>query len=154
MITNDSSLFGDKTKRLKLITYNNSAYETSKKVLAYRFMEALHLNVKLNDLTKLVHDPENPSVQIEQFYISCRGTMLDWKRLIVNACLTQLSLCLVKAGWVAFKFETPLQFAEAQYQPNVVAKMLRTLFSFFKTKGVHFSLSKDFNGTGKFIYVL
>ena len=97
-------------------------------------MEALQLNDKLKYLAELVSDPRNSTVLIERFYLECRGECVEHKQKVVNACLTQLSVCLVKAGWVGFKFETPLQFAEAQYQPNCVAKMLWTLFSHFKKR--------------------
>ena len=150
MINNDDTLFGSNTKRMRQTTFNNSSYENSKTALAYRFMEALELNDGLKRLTELVKDPKNPNVLIERFYLECRGESEEHIQKVVNACLIQLSVCLVKAGWVGKKFETPLQFAEAQYQPNCVAKMLRTLFSHFKKKGVPYRLSKDFNGTGKF----
>ena len=43
---------------------------------------------------------------------------------------------------------SPAQFAQAQYEPNVVAKMLRQLMASFCPYNVQFSLSRDFNSIG------
>ena len=43
---------------------------------------------------------------------------------------------------------TEAEFAVAQYQPGVVAKMLRQLMAAFRQYNVQYSLSKEFNGVG------
>ena len=151
LIKKDMSLYGSQTQRIKDQDYNNSRYETSKKSLAFRFMQALYLNPTLKPLTNIVDDPEEPSNQIEEFYVKCRGAATTAKLKVANAALTQFSLMLVKKGHHQAEYETPLEFAQAQYQPNNVARMLRTLFSHFRKNGLTFSLSKDFNGKGMLI---
>ena len=68
-INKDGSIFGSKTKRIKMETYNNSRYESTKISLAYRFMQSLHLNPTLKPLTTMVDDPNEPTNQIEEFYV-------------------------------------------------------------------------------------
>ena len=159
LIKKDKSLYGSQTQRIKDQDYNNSRYETSKKSLSYRFMQALYLNPTLKPLTNIVDDPEEPTNQIEQFYVKCCGAVTTAKLKVANAALTHFSILFVKKGHHQTKFKTPLQFAQAQYQPNAVACMLRTLFSHFCKNGLNFSLSKDFNGKGmqfvfRFMFIL
>ena len=73
------------------------------------------------------------------------------KLKVANAALTHFSITLVKNGHHQDEYKTPLQFAQALYQPNVVVRMLQTLFSHFRKNGLTFSLSKDFNGKGMLI---
>ena len=150
-IKKDDHIYGSLTKRIKSQDYNNSRYETTKISLAFRFFQSLSLNPTLEPLTNMVDDPDEPSTQIEEFYVQCRGSVTPAKLQLANATLTHFSTTLVKNGHCLDETTTPLQFAEAQYQPNNVARMLRTLFSHFRKKGLTFSLSKDFNGKGMFI---
>jgi hypothetical protein len=67
----------------------------------------------------------------------------------MNATLLQLSINYVKVEFLGKEFNTPMEFSEAQYQPNVVAMNFRALFSHFKSKGIcDFSFAKDFSGKG------
>ena len=155
----DKSLYGSQTQRIKDQDYNNSKYETSKKSFAFRFMQSLHLNPTLKPLTNIVNDPEEPTNQIKEFYVQCRGVVTTVKLKVANAALTQFSLMLVKKGHHQAEYETPLEYAQAQYQPNNVARMLRTLFSHFRKNGLTFSLSKDFNSKGtlfvfRFVFIV
>ena len=150
-IKKDDSLYGSQTKRIKSQDYNNSRYETTKISLDYRFIQSLRLNPTLKPLTNMVDDPDEPSNQIEEFYVQCRGAATTARLKLANATLTHFSTTLVKNGHCLGETTTPLQFAQAQYQPNNVARMLRTLFSHFRKKGLTFSLSKDFNGKGMLI---
>ena len=97
-IKKDKSLYGAETQRIQDQDYNNSRYETSKKSLAFWFMQALYLNPTLKPLTNIVDDPEEPSNQIEEFYVKCRGAVTTAKLKVANAALTQFSLLLVKKG--------------------------------------------------------
>ena len=84
-------------------------------------------------------------------YVQCHGAVTTAKLKVANAALTHFSITLVKNGHHQDEYKTPLQFAQAQHQPNVVAQMLQTLFSHFRKNGLTFSLSKDFNGKGMLI---
>ena len=148
-INKDFSLFGSKTKRIKLQTYNNSRYESTKISLVYKFKQALYLNSTLKPLTTMIDDPKESTNQIEAFYVQCHGSVTPTNLKVINAALTQLSITLVKNGHGQVEYKNLLEFAKTQYQPNVFAKILGTLFSSFRKKGLNFSLSKDFNGTGK-----
>ena len=150
-IKNDNHIYGSLTKRIISQDYNNSRYETTKISLAFRFVQSLRLNPTLKPLTNLVDDPEEPTNKIEQFYVQCRGAATTARLKVANASLTHFSTTLVKDGHCLDETTTPLQFAQAQYQPNNVSRMLRTLFSHFRKKGLTFSLSKDFNGKGMLI---
>ena len=123
-IKKDSSIYGSQTQRIKDQDYNNSRYETSKKSLAFRFMQSLYLNPTLKPLTNIIDDPEEPTNQIEEFYVKCRGVATTVKLKVANAALTHFSITLVKNGHHQAEYKSPLEFAQAQYQPNVVARML------------------------------
>ena len=117
------------------------------------------MNPTLKPLTNIVGDPEEPTNQIEEFYVKCCGVATTVKLRVANAALTHFSIMLMKNGHHQDEYKTPLQFAQAQYQPNVVARMFRTLFSHFCKNGLTFSLSKDFNGKGmqfvfRFMFIL
>ena len=96
LIKKDQSLYGSQTQRIKDQDYNNSRYETSKKSLAFRFMQSLYLNPTLKPLTNIVDDPEEPTNQIEELYVQCRGAATTVKLQVANAALTHFSITLVK----------------------------------------------------------
>ena len=110
-IKKDKSIYGSQTQRIKSQDYNNSRYETSKKSLSYRFIQALQSNPTLKPLTNIVDDPEEPTNQIEEFYVQCRGVATTVKLKVANAALTHFSITLVKNGHHQDEYKTPLQFA-------------------------------------------
>ena len=138
-IKKDKSFYGYQTQRIKDQDYNNSRYKTSKKSLAFQFMQSLYLNPTLKPLTNIVDDPKEPTNQIEEFYVKCCVAATTAKLKVVNAVLTHFSIIMMKKGHHQAEYKTPLQFAQAQYQPNVVAWMFRTLFSHFRKNGLTFS---------------
>jgi hypothetical protein len=97
----------------------------------------------------MIQDPENPNQLKRRLYVECGGSFTTNKQEIMNAALLQMSVNYVQLKYVGKDFKTPMEFAKAQYQPNVVAQNYRTLFSHFKSRGVNcFSLAKNFNGKG------
>ena len=150
IIQNDSDLFGDSTSRINLLTANTGSYEKSKISLEFRLFQSIETNSKLKPMSEFMSDPENPAVKIRRLYVFCRGAPTANKRKILNSCLIQFSLNFVKLPYVGKVFQSKLEFAQAQYQPNVCSKDFRTMFSDFKRHGIVFSLAKDFCGTGNY----
>jgi hypothetical protein len=151
-IRTDSTLFGDKTARIKLLSTTTPKYDSFKLKLEDRLFTSLRTNPKLKPLADMIPDPENPKLLKYRLYVHCSGSFSPNKQEIMNAALLQLSINYVKVEYLGKEFTTPMEFAKAQYQPNVVAMNMRTLFSHFKSKGICcFSLAKDFNGKGTFL---
>jgi hypothetical protein len=97
----------------------------------------------------MIPDPDNPRLKKYHLYVQCSGSFSPNKQEIMNATLLQLSINYVKVEFLGKEFNTPMEFSEAQYQPNVVAMNFRALFSHFKSKGIcDFSFAKDFSGKG------
>ena len=123
-IKKDSSIYASQTQHIKSHDYNNSRYESFKKSLSYRFMQALRSNSTLKILTNIVNDPKEPTNQIEECYVKCRSAATTAKLKVANAALIHFSITLVKNSHRRVEHKTPLEFAKAQYKPNVVARML------------------------------
>ena len=153
-IRTDSTLFGNKTARIKQLSTNTCAYDNLKLQLEHRLFSSIDTNPKLKALADMVQDPDNPNLLKRRLYVECGGAYTVNKQEIMNAALLQLSVNFIQLKCVGKEFKTPMEFAKAQYQPNVVATNYRTLFSFFKTRGVNcFSLANNFNGKGMSIHI-
>ena len=87
-------------------------------------MQSLHLNPTLKPLTTMLNDPDEPTNQIEEFYVKCCGSVTTTKFKVANAALTQLSITLVKNGHGRVEYKTPFEFSQTQCQPYNVACML------------------------------
>ena len=110
----------------------NSKHTTIQDMKILRLvLESLHLNLTLEPLTTMIKDLNDPTNQIEAFYVQCIGAMTTAKLKVANAALTQFSITLVKNSYGEVEFKNPLEFAKAQYRSNVIAKLLRTFFSSF-----------------------
>ena len=150
-IRTDSTLFGNKTARIKLLSTNTPKYDSHKKKLEHRLFSSIETNPKLKALADMIEDPDNPKLLKRRLYVLCNGSFTTNKQELMNSALLQMSVNFIQIKFVGKEFTTPMEFALAQYQPNVVAKDFRTLFAYFKTCGVNcFSLAKHFNGIGTF----
>ena len=150
-IRTDSTLFGNKTARIKLLSTNTPKYDSHKKKLEHRMFSSIETNPKLKALADMIQDPDNPNLLKRRLYVLCNGSFTTNKQELMNSALLQMSVNFIQIKFVGKEFTTPMEFALAQYQPNVVAKDFRTLFAYFKTCGVNcFSLAKHFNGIGTF----
>jgi hypothetical protein len=148
-IRTDLVLFGNKTARIKLLSTNNPKYDSFKLKLEQHLSSSVETNPKLKGLAVTIQDPENPNQLKRRLYVECGGSFTYNKQEIMNAALLQMSVNYVQLKYVGKDFKTPMEFAEAQYQPNVVAQNYRTLFSHFKSRAVNcFSLAKNINGKG------
>jgi hypothetical protein len=138
------TLFGYKTTRIKLLSTNTP--NSFKLKLEHRLFSSLETNPKLKSLADMIQDPGNPKQLKRRLYVECGGSFTTNKQEIMNTALLQMSVNYVQLQYVGKEFKMPMEFAVAQYQPNVIAQNFRTLFSHFKSRGVNcFSLAKDFN---------
>ena len=97
-------------------------------------MQALQSSPTLKPLTNIVDDPKEPTNQIEEFYVKCRGAATIAKLKVANTALTHFSITLVKNGHCRAEYNSPLEFSQAQYQPNIVPRMLRPYFPTFEKR--------------------
>jgi len=114
-----------------------------------RFFSTLESRESTKHLVAVVSDPENPGQTIQEFFRLVRGPKQPGKKKLFGECLLRFSTVLIKQDFLVTDDMTEADFAEAQYQPGVVAKMLRQLMAAFRQYNVQYSLSKEFNGVGK-----
>ena len=147
----DTSLFGERTDTIRNLDMNNKEYESRKSGIVKRFFHTLASRASTRPLTELVDDPLDPGNKKERFYLELRGVRDPAKRKVLGQAVLLFSSRLVKLKHATTTaFATPLDYANAQYQPNVVGTMMRTLFSHFRSNDILFSQSKDFNEKGTF----
>ena len=148
----DDSLFGEATLAIRNLDMNNKEYESRKSGIVKRFFHTLASRASTRPLTELVDDPLDPGNKKERFYLELRGVRDPAKRKVLGQAVLLFSSRLVKLKHATTTaFATPLDYANAQYQPNVVGTMMRTLFAHFRQNDILFSQSKDFNDKGTFI---
>ena len=147
----DSSLFGERTDTIRNLDMNNKEYESRKSGIVKRFFHTLASRASTRPLTEMVEDLLDPGNKKERFYLELRGVRDPAKRKVLGQAVLLFSSRLVKLKHATTTaFASPLDYANAQYQPNVVGTMMRTLFSHFRSNDILFSQSKDFNEKGTF----
>jgi hypothetical protein len=148
----DDTLFGEATLAIRNLDMNNKEYESRKSGIVKRFFHTLATRASTRPLTELVDDPLDPGNKKERFYLELRGIRDPAKLKLFGQAILLFSSRLVKLKHATTTaFASPLDYANAQYQPNVVGTMMRTLFSHFRQNDILFSMSKDFNTKGTFI---
>jgi len=119
-----------------------------------RLFACLSTNDLFKHLSAFVPDPEDPSTQIRQFYIFCRGTKTPARYKILNAALIFFSQTFVQLKYAGMDLTDINLFVKAQYQPNSCAKNFRCLFAILAAQGIRFTLAKSFNDPGTFFLSL
>ena len=148
----DDTLFGEATLAIRNLDMNNKEYESRKSGIVKRFFHTLATRASTRPLTELVDDPLDPGNKKERFYLELRGIRDPAKLKLFGQAILLFSSRLVKLKHATTTaFASPLDYANAQYQPNVVGTMMRTLFAHFRQNDIPFSMSKDFNTKGTFI---
>jgi len=97
------------------------------------------------EMQPLLDKVEKNKIKEKRFYIILRGRRNEHKRIILSKCLLLLAL--------EWRNQSKKDFGKI-YQPDTWATKLRTLFSTFRSKGILFKHTKDFNGEGEFHAVL
>jgi hypothetical protein len=113
-----------------------------------RFFASLATNDLFKHLSDMVHDEEDPSTPIRQFYLYCRGTKTPARYKVLNASLIFFSKTFVQLKYVGMDLSDINLFVKAQYQPNSCAKNFRCLFAILAAQGIRFTLAKSFNDAG------
>ena len=151
----DDTLFGEATLAIRNLDMNNKEYESRKSGIVKRFFHTLATRASTRPLTELVDDPLDPGNKKERFYLELRGIRDPAKLKLFGQAILLFSSRLVKLKHATTTaFASPLDYANAQYQPNVVGTMMRTLFAHFRQNDIPFSMSKDFNTKGTFILLI
>ena len=70
----------------------------------------------------------------------------------MNTALIWLSQYMIKQEYLGVDISDINIFIKAQLKPNTVATQFRMLFAAFKENSIQYSLSKDFNQTGKSLF--
>jgi hypothetical protein len=105
-----------------------------------RFFASLATNDLLKHLSDMVHDAEDPSTPIRQFYLYCRGTKTPARYKVLNASLIFFSKTFVRMDLSGINL-----FVKAQYQPNSCAKHFQSLFAILVAQGIRFTLADTFH---------
>ena len=117
-----------------------------------RLFAALEYNNELKYLTQFLDDPECPGTPVRRLYYFCRGHCTTTKYRVMNTALIWLSQYMIKQEYLGVDISDINIFIKAQLQPNTVATQFRMLFAAFKENSIQYSLSKDFNQTGKSLF--
>ena len=149
----DDHIFGEDTLNIRNLSMNNKEYEHRKFGIVKRFFAILASRPSTSALAEIIPDPDDKPHKKERFFITIRRAKTPQKRKMFQQCILLFSSRLVLIKYRDKpSFTTQLAFATAQYQPNVVGTMMRTLFSHFHKNDIQFSQSKDFNGQGTLIF--
>jgi hypothetical protein len=152
LMKNDEHLFGARTDTILDLNLNDPAYEKFKQSIVKRFFIVLASRTSTCQLAELVEDPDLPGVKTQRFYVAVRGVRTVQKQRLLGQCLLLFSSQYRKIAFKDADISTPEQFANAQYQPNVIGTGFRTLFSHFRKMSIQYALAKDFNGQGKYSF--
>jgi hypothetical protein len=101
-----------------------------------QFFASLATNDLFKHLSDMVHDAEDPSTPIRQFYLYCRGTKPPARCKVLNASLIFFSKTFVQLKYVGMDLSDINLFVKAQYQPNSCAKNFRCLFAILAAQGI------------------
>ena len=123
---------------------NTVRYKKSKVGVENRFFDMIE-QLGGKEMKPLLEFIEVKQIKERRFYVILRGRRNEHKRIILSKCLL---LCALK-----WRNQTKKDFGK-QLQPDTWATMLRTLFSIFKSKGILFKHTRDFNNDGEFHAVL
>ena len=105
-------------------------------------------------LGAMVADPMNPNETILRFFVETASPKSRLKQKVASQALLFFVSRLVKKKYIGVIFDSPLAYAEAQYEPGVLQTMLKTFFAAARPFGFDWSLKNDFNEVGTFIVSL
>ena len=155
-MNDDSTLLGSesKTNSIKQLSKNSRPYQNSKEELLDRFRITLLSRPSTAALGAMVLDPMNPNETILRFFVETASPKSRLKQKVAAQALLFFVSRLVKKKYIGVTFDSPLAYAEAQYEPGVLQTMLKTFFAAARPFGFDWSLKNDFNEVGTFIVSL
>ena len=154
-MNDDTTLLGSesKTNSIRKMSKNSRPYQNSKDEMLDRFRITLLSRDSTSKLGAMVPDPMDPNVQMMRFFVETASPKNRLKQRVASQALLFFVSRLCKKKYIGAKFNSPLEFAEAQYEPGVLQTMLKTFFAAARKFGFDWSLKNDFSEVGM-IYML